>query len=449
MPTEAPTIKRLVDLVDRDQVDEVFYPFQSTNTLFHRSTHRSYYNMVPEIVEIGYQGNAAWGQRITINLTREDSGDMLQWLCLRLAPRSWLGGDLDAKLRSGLWSYQDPSSAWVWTSSLAAAAIQLVEFEIGDAVVETWPGEWMDVWSRTWLDGGRSGTWDTDIYGAFPRVGGPTEDGYVYCWLPLALLRRPQTAFPLAAMGEQEVRVHITLRPFNRVVRRQGIPRTSCDEVPLGQTVVLLDNTGSLPVPWEYTMPSVIPGFEDTTVFVGVAHMEDPQRRHYMRLPMEIMYEPISWSRFSVPAFQGTSTLTFPLRELNGPVREISFFLRARDVWRYNDWTHYGTPLISARLMVGNAVWRDEAEQWWRLDYGLAHRGGVRLYNGYVYGIVLGAAADWSTEDFQPAGTVNASRTDLRLDLTLNAGEWDLYVFGVGVNWLRFARGLAVPLFKD
>ena len=164
---------------------------------------------------------------------------------------------------------------------------------------------------------------------------------------------------------------------------------------------------------------------------------------------MEIMYEPISWSRFSVPAFLGESTVTFPLRELNGPVREISFFLRARDVWRYNDWTHYGSPLISARLMVGNAVWRDEAEQWWSLDYGLAHRGGVRLYYGYVYGIVLGAAADWTTEDFQPAGTVNASRTDLRLDLTLKAGEWDLYVFGVGVNWLRFARGLAVPLFKD
>jgi hypothetical protein len=469
----APNIKRLVDLVDRDQVDEVFYPYQSQNTLFNRKAPRAYHNMVPEIVEIGYQGNAAWGQRITVTLTRQDSGDMLQWLCLRLAPRSWLGGDLDAKMQTGLWSYQDPDFAWTWAPNLGTAAIQRVEFEIGDAVVETWPGEWMDVWSRTWLDGGRAGTWDTDIYARGLTTLGcedapplsftqPTEDGYIYCWLPLALLRRPQTAFPLAAMGEQEVRVHIILRPFNEVVGRVSVNRVSPTEVPLGETIVLLDETGDTAIPWSYTLPDTVPGFEDVTVFVGVSHMEDPLRRLYMRLPMEIMYEPVTWSVFSVdPTIniksfqmlqnQGSTTLSFSLRELIGPIREISFFLRRVTAWKASDWTTYDSPLVSARLMVGNSVWRDEAEQWWRIDYGLAHRGGIRLYNGYVYGTVLGAAADWTAEDLQPAGTVNASRADLRLDLTLENSPvpWQLYVFGVGVNWLRFARGLAVPLFRE
>ena len=174
MPTTAPSIKRLVDLVDRDQVDDAFYPFKSRNTIFNRAPQKTYHNMVPEIIEIGYQGNAAWGQRITIRLTREDSGDMLQWLCVRLQPRSWLGGDLDAKLQSGLWSYQDTSSAWMWATSLGTAAIQRVEFEIGDAVVESWSGEWMDVWSRMWMDGGRSATWDADIYGQGPPSSQPT-----------------------------------------------------------------------------------------------------------------------------------------------------------------------------------------------------------------------------------------------------------------------------------
>ena len=466
----APNIKRLVDLVDRDQVDEVFYPYQSQNTLFNRPKPRAYHNMVPEIVEIGYQGNAAWGQRITVRLTRQDSGDMLQWLCLRIQPRSWLGGDLDAKMQTGLWSYQDLPSSWTWASFLGTAAIKRVEFEIGDAIVETWPGEWMDVWSRIWLDGGRAGTWDTDIYarglsGSPPlSLTQPTEDGYIYCWLPLALLRRPQTAFPLAAIGEQEVRVHITLRPFDEVVRRISGCRASPLEVPLGETIVLLDETGDTAIPWSYTLPDTIPGFEDVTVFAGVSHMEDPLRRLYMRLPMEIMYEPISWSVFAVEptvglslirppitANVGTTTLSFSLRELNGPIREICFFLRRVTAWKASDWSVYDTPLVSARLMVGNAVWRDEAEEWWRLDYGLAHSGGVRLYSEYVYGTVLGSAADWTAEDLQPAGTVNASRADLRLDLTLENSPvpWQLYVFGVGVNWLRFAQGLAVPLFRE
>jgi hypothetical protein len=245
-------------------------------------------------------------------------------------------------------------------------------------------------------------------------------------------------------------------------VRRASVNRLSPLEVPLGETIVLLDGTGDTAIPWTYTLPDTVPGFEDVTMFAGVSHMEDPLRRLYMRLPMEIMYEPVSWSIYAVEptinvkSFQqqqnpASTTLSFPLREFNGPIREICFFLRRVTAWKTSDWATYDTPLISARLMVGNAVWRDEAEQWWRLDYGLAHRGGVRLYNEYVYGTVLGAAADWTAEDLQPAGTVNASRADLRLDLTLESSPvpWQLYVFGVGVNWMRFAQGIAVPLFRE
>jgi hypothetical protein len=115
--------------------------------------------------------------------------------------------------------------------------------------------------------------------------------------------------------------------------------------------------------------------------------------------------------------------------------------------------------LVSAKLMVGNAVWRDETENWWRLEYGLNHRGGVRLTDGFVYGFVLGDAANWQAEDLQPAATVNASRTDMRLTLTMQAPTpideikvfdgWEVHVFGIGLNWMRFVKGMAVPLFKD
>jgi len=492
----APNIKRLVDLVDRGPEDDLFYPASSNNTIFHREF-RPYHNVVPEIVEIGYQGNAAWGQRITVTLTRKDSGDLLQWICLRLQPQSWLG-EYDGKIRSGLWDYYDPARAWTWASSLGSVAIQKVDFEIGDAVVESWPGEWMDIWSRAWMDGSRAATWDADIYGkrlpgATRDVGRPpwttvqpTEDGYVYCWLPLAMLRRPETAFPLIAMGEQEVRVHITLRPFADVVRRRTVPRISPCEVPLGERVVFVDKTGVTPVPSAYTLPLVAPGFEDATVFVGVVHTEDPLRGSYMRTPLELMYEPVRYARFDLPdaitqPSATTVTMNFPLRELNGPIREICFFLRRKGVWRFNEWTNYGSLaeddffpqyetvgatvplqqpiLVSAQLMVGNAVWRDETENWWRLEYGLAHRGGVRLTGGFVYGFVLGDAANWKAEDLQPAGTVNASRADMRLTLTMQAplpvegndfvSGWDVHVFGIGLNWMRFTNGMAIPLFKD
>lgn len=501
-------IKRLVDLVDRGPADDHFYPASAANTIFRR-TWTKYQNAVPEIVEVGYLGHAAWGQRITVPIRRIETGDMLQWLCLRLKPRSWLGSELEERILSGAWNYADPSGAWMWAASLATVAIQRVEFEIGDTLVERWGGEWMDVWSRSWMDAGRAGTWDSDIYGQIsPMVQQdatrppwvtvlPSEDGYVYCWLPLTFLRRPKTAFPLDAVGDlQEIRVHITLRPFADVVRRRGRARTSATEVPLGEVVSFVDVTGGTPVRWDVRLPTRVPDFEDATVFAGVTHFEERLRRAYMQQPLELLYEPVTHMVFDVSdklaverGVDGTVSMQLRLTELNGPIREICWFLRRKVVWQFNEWTNYGAlledelvasadrnefavkvpvqiPMLRrARLLVDNAVWRDEEEQWWRLEYGLAHRGGIRAARGMVYGMIFGDGREWLAEDLQPAGTVNASKAEIRLDLEIApppelsspcgsvAGSpeigWEVHVFATGLNWMRFVRGLVGPLFKD
>ena len=495
----APNIKRLVDLVDRGPEDDVFYPAASNTTVFHREF-LPYHNVVPDIVEIGYKGDASWGHRITVTLTHKETGDLLQWICVRIKPTSWLGPDLESKLLSG-WDYADYTTGaiWTWAASLGTIAIERVEFEIGDALVETWTGEWMDIWSRMWLDSGRTGTWDSDIYGQRPfsqirsdssrkpyTTFKPTEDGYVYCWIPLAFFKRPKLAFPMAAIGNQEIKIHIVFRPFADLVRRQNIPRITPCEVPLGSTVILVDKSGITPIPWQFTLPNRIPPFDDITILTGVVHTENPLRSSYMRVPMEMLYEPVRYMRFTLPETITKSsttpiTVNFPLTDFNGPIRELCFFIRRTGVWQYNEWTNYGSLLendffptfssllginptqqpllVSARLQVGNAVWRDEDEKWWRTEYADEHSGGVRLYNGMVYGFSFGDAPLWNTEELQPAGTVNASRTPIRLDLTMLAPTpaanttyipgWDVHVFGISYNWMRFVKGIAGPLFKD
>ena len=501
MSTAAPNIKRLVDLVDRGPEDDVFYPTDSNNTIFRREF-LPYHNQVSEILDVGFKGDAAWGGHIEIPLNRKDIGDLLQWLCVRIKPASWLGPDLESRLRSGLWDFYDQTGAtWTWASSLGSIAIARVEFVVAGTVIESWPGEWMDVWSRTWLDAGRSGGWDADIYGQRPfsqirtadfnnnpaSVFQPTEDGYVYCWIPLAFFRRPRLAFPLVAVDpSQEIQVNIWFRPFTDVVRRQTVPRTDPCETPLGSTVVLQDQSGSTPIPWSFVLPTTVPGFDDFAVLAGVVHTEDPLRSNYMRVPMELLYEPVRHMRFVLPEpLMGASatpvTLNFPLTELNGPIREICFFLRRRGVWQFNEWTNYGALLeadffptfasvagliptqqpilVNAQLQVGGAVWRDEAEQWWRTEYAVEHRGGVRLSRGMVYGFSMGDSSGWDTEDMQPAGTVNASRATMRLTLTMQAPAvtpgntyipgWEVHVFAVGYDWMRFVAGQAGRLFMD
>lgn len=518
-PQFAPDVKRLVDLVPRGPPDDDFYPAAANETMFRREW-ETHHNAVPEIVEIGYQGNAAWGQRITIPLRRTEIGDMISWIALRIRPRSWMGAELEAKINSGVWDYQDPSGAWMWAASLGTIAIANVELQVGDTIVESWPGEWMDIWSRLALDAGRSSAWDADIFAQLPTWAlrdlnrpawttiSPTEDGYVYCWLPLGFFRRPQSAFPLVACGDTlDVRLNVNFRPFSQVVRRRAVPLAFPGEVPLGREIVLLDKSGPTPIPYVYTLPSVIPPFEDMTVLAGVVQLEDPLRSAYMRQPFEMLYEPVSYQYFdttnsvarqvyhsgNVVTKQGggaTVLQTLPL-DLNGPAKELLFVLRRKNVWRWNEWTNYGSlpeerlvqtikpgpdgaadvsvprqiPLLfAARLWGGNAVWRDEFEQWWRGGTGLAHRGGVRAAGGMVYGYGFGTAANAELEDLQPLPTFNTSRADLELDIWVNPPPpvggstgcepdseyaWDVHVFAISCGWLRFVDGLVAPLFQD
>ena len=101
--------------------------------------------------------------------------------------------------------------------------------------------------------------------------------------------------------------------------------------------------------------------------------------------------------------------------------------------------------------MIGTAVWVDEDELWWRASPDINLPGGVRAYGNYIYGYNFAN----KPADFSPSGTVNASRVDLRLNLTVNPPdgteniEWTVTVFIVGYNWMRFENGLANQIFMD
>jgi len=488
----APAIKHLVDLVDRGPEDNDYQPFDARQTIFRRQWPASH-NCVSEITEIGYQGAAEWGERITIRLTRQEAGDMVQWIALRFRPQSWLGADLEAKLTSGTWEYADPSGAWIWASSLGTVAIQRADLQINDVTVETLTGEWLDIWSRMALDAGRSGTWDTDLNGQLPATFlqdtsrpnastfMPTEDGWITAWLPFSFFRRPRSALPLLALSDQtEVRIHVWFNSFQNVVRRRAVPRASPTEVPLAPaTVTLIDYSGG-PLPTVFPLSANVPGFADFGVWVKSILLEDPLRDRYLRRPFEMLYEPVTVTRYDLPPTSGAN-IVIPLTEFNGPLRTLIWFFRRKAVWEFNEWTNYGALLepaliqtvaaqiarqravvpapiqqpimASARLLVGNAVWRDDTEQWWRQDFGLDHRGGVRLTAGMVYGYDFGSAGvDGDLDDLQPEGTVNASRTDLRLDMQVTSSsgnDYEVWVIGIGLNWMRFVSGQAQPLFHD
>jgi hypothetical protein len=159
--------------------------------------------------------------------------------------------------------------------------------------------------------------------------------------------------------------------------------------------------------------------------------------------------------------------ISLPLTEANGPIKQILFFLRRNaTITQFNDWNNYSAvldneldpiwnpskPLLQhAQLQIGTAVWADQPERWWRATSNSAMPGGVRGYGDYIYGYNFAQVPT----DFSPSGSVNASRVDMKLNLTVAApggkadGEWTVTVFIIGYNWLRFQNGLANLVFMD
>lgn len=473
-------IRRLVSLVDRGNQDEYFYPQDATDTVF-LPNFQPYHNFAQETVELPYTGAASWGQRITFTLPFPWTGDCLSWIALRITPESWLPGDVINGLLANVpyqWTYRDLSGAWTWADSLGTNAIELVEMEVNGIVVEQWSGDWMSVWQTMCLDPSRSAGWKDAVYGAGQlddplRTVFPTEDGSVYAYFPFWFARHRNAAFPLVSVhGEGNVRFHITLRKFADVIRKVGFRRLN-DESVLGQNIDFIDNHVSIPLDYVCPVQSVVPSLKNAILVCGFVHIDGSLRSAYLHRPHEIFIEPVINIPFSEPlkyvigpSDKDQIHVSLPLDAVNGPVRQIIWFLRRKANKYFNSWTNYGAyledeiipifkpqrPLLKkATLRVGTVVWAEQDEFWWRYRGALQNPGEIQLLNSYIYAYSF--ASD--PTKFGPTGSVNASRADLRLDLVVDQPsgvtdrEWEVQVFVLGHNWLRFQNGLAERMFTD
>ena len=301
----------------------------------------------------------------------------------------------------------------------------------------------------------------------------PSEDGSVYAMFPFWFARRRNAAFPMSSIqGEGNLRFHITFRKFNDVIRKTVNPRT-CDENMLGKEIILSNNDILLPFNYKAQLQHVSPPLKEASLLCGLVHLDGALRDAYMKQVHEELIEPVLNIPFSEPlkyvvntGDADTITVSLPLDAANGPVKELTWFIRRKAVTKFNSWTNYGAyleneidpmfnpqrPLLKkAILRVGTVVWADQDELWWRTRGALDHPGGIKAMTSYIYAYSF--AAD--PIKFGPTGSVNSSRLPLRLDLTISPPvgvddkEWEVQVFVLTNNWLRFQNGMCERVYRD
>lgn len=301
----------------------------------------------------------------------------------------------------------------------------------------------------------------------------PTEDGSVYAYFPFWFARYKNAAFPMTSIqGDGNLRFHITFRKFADVIRKVVNPR-ECGETMLGKPIVLSDNSSIYPTPFIEPVMTSAPDLKDAALVCGVVHLDGALRESYLKLAHEALVEPVLNISFSEPlkyvintGESDTIKVSLPLDAINGPVREIIWFLRRKAAYKFNSWNNYGafledevdpdfnpqrSLLVKAALRVGSVVWADQDELWWRSRGALTHPGGIQAMRSYIYAYNF---AEDPTK-FGPTGSINGSRVPIRLDLTVRPPEgvdneeWEVQVFVLSNNWMRFENGLAELVFKD
>jgi Large eukaryotic DNA virus major capsid protein/Major capsid protein N-terminus len=500
----------VLDIAERDSQTDYFFPINTKNTQF-SALDKLYNTTSISIQDYVHKGSADWGGKLSFNPDTKQSGDLIQGITLEFKVSHWYSAEAISKLESGEWIIAPAvqQELWGYVNGLGNAMIESIEITAGDQTLSKISGEFAQVslssssnantavgYAATgigYLPGAEFGVYTPQTNPINKNKPFQTPGGAYQILLPLlgggtGTDSSMKEALPLMAMAEGTVQINITLRPFEQAVQKFDGTKSSPMDSPLGKfTTFEVVATGALVTQQNATQP---PPFRDFRLITFGQLTSGPQRELYLRKPVENLMqfsqafkfsEPLKYSVAKTQYGEDTVDITLPL-ELNYPTKEIMFVFKRNSIIMNNEWNNftpkpswaqttaqflpwlrYGSIYINGQLV-------DQGDgEWWRTNFANHHNGGISSYNNFVYGYVFARNPD----QHQPSGYVNMSKaTSVRLNLTVNVPPpvaplatsvgtdinafpegtnqgWEVNVYSVYYNWVRFENGMAQKLFAD
>lgn len=469
----------VLDLVSRDDQDNTLFPLSATISRF--LTRDEGHRTIPfssVMRECTFKGPAELGQRFLFELSDVNCGDLLQGLFIQIKMGDWLPDLTRCRLETGEYTYADISTAWTYVNSLGTAILEEATLEVDDQILERITGDSVDVISRLFPDlNTQIGLADSLGKKTVAEVKAwtgsralPTEDGWITVPLVFSILREKTTAtFPLLACRAGTVRVGVTLKRFDQIVRPVSGSRLNCRDVPLGKSVNLTyDTVQTLQVP---------PPLKQIQLLTYGVFVDGPYREMLLRQPFERPFREIQQFDFTEPlkylinkTANDTVVIQLPL-EANQPIEEILWIVRRKAaITQNNDWTNYSAtlekdydpifcplePLVSyAKIQANGMDIVSQPEAWFRSHIARAHKAGKVAYDSFIYGYSFARHPG----QHDPTGSMNASRLNsLRLTLDVKTPqattsssdtEWEVKVFVFAFQWVRFGNGICNKVFID
>lgn len=502
-------ITTILDIADRDGQDNYMFPLTTEDSWFHRDEAeggaKTAYPNALSIQEFTQRGPADWGQFFSFEIGSLPAGDLLQGIILQFRLGHWYDPSTINELLLGRYQAltgEYPDMYWTWANSVGSSIIEYAEFIVGDQTIEKLDGDFIRCFLNIYADANSQFGISTDGLGTIssvqldpavveetsfnPNRPWPTENGVYFCLLPFFFLRTHlKEVFPLLSCNEGSVRINVKLRPFQDMVRNYSGFRTSCTDTPLGKKVFFKDLLSPDLRIVEVQTAVNPPIFQDFRILTISNLIDGSVRNSYIRRSFEQMVKIVQRFEFDEPLKYITAKansnsdvveVSLPL-ELNHPIQELLWVFRRKGVAVNNDWYSFA-PFVSSQSKVGRIFpgWLESASlringsevisadgEWFREHISSVHKGGWISYNTYMYGYSFSQYPD----EHQPSGTANMSRTNsvvlnLRINTPISMSSvkkegfepevnqgWEVFVYAIGLQWLRFENGICNRMFTD
>lgn len=471
-------ITTVLDLCDRDEQDDILFPIDTQESLFYRKG-QQYINHVSSLTEHTQRGPAEFGQKFSYDIGRKH-GDFLAGAFLQIKLGHWLSPTaLEALMADPL------GCPWRYANCLGNIIIAKAELEINGIIIETIDSDYIYIKTLLESDSNKFGLL-YDGYGKDPQVDAPypTENGTLICPLPFHFMTsEKKSLLALIATAENSIKINIQLRPFTECITLINAYRKRCTSTPLMSEF----NIGLV----NYKTPIKEPRFEDVRLLLQGVYYDNMLRDAYLRKPFEYIIRQPSIFGFTEPMKYVTNktaidkvTIQLPL-EINNPIEEILWIFRRKSAAINNEWNNYSgytvlqkkqiedanmhpkftlpSPITNANLQINGVEVINADGEYFRNRISSVHPGGYNAYSQYIYGYNFAKEPG----KHQPSGSFNASRTtSVRLTLEVSIPQvieeasdmewddetlrgWEIKVFVIGLNWLRFENGISNLLFKD
>ena len=264
---------------------------------FFKVVYRRHTNFSMESIEQTFNGTAAFGARVSCNISRH--GD--------LVTNMYLQTKLAALTPQGSGTYAN------WVNGIGNALIDNITLEIGGQQIDKHYAEWLDIWGELNVVASQKNTYD-NMVGNFNSGNGLKYSADVartfYTPLRFFFNRNPGLALPLIALQYHEVKCNVTLRAFNKCHHTDGTTITT-------------------------------PSFTSCSIYVDYVYLDTEERRRFAQVSHEYLVEQVQFN--GNESVEASATNKKVELNLNHPVKSLHWIIQ-------DDVKHLGTGTSSNPL---------------------------------------------------------------------------------------------------